>query len=184
MKINMLRAFPKFIFASLIVLSLLSFGCKNETKRTYTRQQEQKSIEHKNDISGERFGYIKQIDLKDGNYFASIVFLEYRIKSEDGKAKSTAKFADSLEVLELPDGYYFCLKGKSPETILIDTSAEIIMQTLSHDPSGTYKFNEIVKIKRLHELYSTKKAERFAQIPFRFSIKQNTIQSITEKYIP
>lgn len=180
----MLRPFPNFLSASFIVVSLLSCGCKKETEHTYTHQQEQKSIEHKNDISGERFGYIKQIDLTDGNYFASVVFLEYRIKSEGEKAKSTVKFADSLEVLELPEGYFFCLKGKSPETFLIDTSAEIVLQTLSHDPSGTYKFNEIIEIKRLHELYSTKKAERFAQIPFRFSIKHNTIQSIAEKYIP
>lgn len=177
---NMLRPFPKFIFSSFIVLSLLSSGCKKETEHTYTHQQVPKSIEPKNDISGERFGYIKQIDLKDGNYFASIVLIEYKLKSKE----STVQFSDSLEVLELPEGYFLCLKGKSPETFLIDTSAEIVMQTLSHDPSGTYKFNEIVEIKRLHELYSTKKAERFAQIPFRFSIKRNTIQSITEKYIP
>lgn len=180
----MLRAFPKFIINSFIVISLLFFGCKKETEPADTHQQEQKSIENKNDISGERFGYLKQIVFKDGNYFASIVFLEYRIKSEDGKAKSLLQFADSLEILELPDGYFFCLKGKSPETILIDTSAEIVLQTLSHDPSGSYKFNEIVDRKRLHELYASKKAERFAQIPFRFSIKQNTVQSITEKYIP
>lgn len=180
----MLRAFPKFTINSFIVVSLLFFGCKKETEPADTHQQEQKSIENKNDISGEKFGYLKQIVFKDGNYFASIVFLEYRIKSDDEKAKSTVKFADSLEVLELPEGYFFYLKGKSPETFLIDTSAEILMQTLSHDPSGNYKFNEIVDRKRLHELYSTKNAGRFAQIPFRFSIKRNTIQLIAEKYIP
>lgn len=180
----MLRAFPKFTISSFIVVSLFFFGCKKETEHADTQLQEQKSIEHKNDISGERFGYLKQIVLKDGDYYASIVFLKYRIKSDEEKAESPVKFADSLEALELPEGYFICVKGKSPEIFLIDTSAEIVLQTLNHDPNGNYKFNEIVDRKRLYELYSTRKAGRFAQIPFRFSLKYNTIHSISEKYIP
>jgi len=180
----MLRSISKCVVNLSIIISLFFIGCKKEIKQVQITKPAQKSVEQIPEISGLYFGYLKNVSFEDGSYFASIVIVEHQVKNNEHRQKSVVKFADSLEVLELPNEYFVVVKGKNPEQFLIDTSAKIVMQTLSRDASGNYKSNENIDRIKLNKLFASKEARRFSQIPFSFSFLHNTILSIEEKYIP
>ncbi len=180
----MRKSFSKFGFNILIVIPLLFLGCKKDTKHVHVSKSEPKSTVQVPDISGLRFGYLKNVTVRGEGYFASIVFIENRIKRNGQRRESVTIFADSLEVLEFPNEYFISVKGKEPEQFLIDSSAAIIMQTLNRDASGNYKFNENVDRIKLCKLFASSGAKRFSHIPFKFTLKHNNIISIEEKYIP
>ncbi|MFA6979239.1 MAG: hypothetical protein WC209_07945 [Ignavibacteriaceae bacterium] len=180
----MFSSFSKFVVNILFIIPLLFFGCKKESNQVQINKPELKSVEQIPEISGLYFGYLKNVSFEDGSYFASIVFVEHQVKNNEHQQKSVVKFADSLEILELPDEYFVAVKGNSPEQFLIDSTAKIVMQTFSRDVSGGYKFNENIDRIKLNKLFASKESRRFSQIPFRFSLMHNTILSIEEKYIP
>jgi len=176
-----------FFFGIIPLVTLLFLSCKNEKKLVFLPEHEQKTIEGTNELSGEKYGYIKNIFLKEGKYFASIVFLDYQLKSkEDGlkQKKSSQRFPDSLEVLELPDAYFVSLKGKSSEVFLVEKSVHIVMQTLNYDATGNFKFNENVALNKFIKLFTAKEFERYKKIPFKICINKNEINSVTEQYLP
>jgi len=180
----MFRSSSKLVVNFSIILSLIFLGCKDAAKQVQINKPEQKTVLQTPVLSGEHFGYLKNILIKDGNYFASVVFIERQIKNEEQQQKSVIKFADSLEVFELPNEYFVAVKGKNFEQFLINASARIVMQTFSRNALGNYKFNEIIDRDQLYKLFATKEVQRFSQIPFKFNLQHNTIQSIEEKYIP
>lgn len=180
----MLSPFYKFVVTLTLILPLIFFGCKKETKPDQLTKPESKSTVPVKDISGEYFGFLKNVLLKEGSYVASIVFVEHQLKHNGNEQNSNIKFADSLEVLELPNEYFISVKGKNSEQFVIDTSANVVMQTASRNASGNYKFNENITCNKLNMLYGSNEGKRFSQIPFRFKISHNIIQSIEEKYIP
>lgn len=180
----MFSSFNKFVVFLTLILPLIFVGCKKETKPDQPSKLDAKSTMPVKDISGEYFGFLKNVLLKEGSYIASIVFVEHQPKHNEVQQNSKVKFADSLEVLELPNEYFILEKGKNPEQFAIDTAANVVMQTASRDASGNYKFNEKITFNKLYMLYDSSEGKRFLQIPFRFKISHNIIQSIEEKYIP
>ena len=176
-----------FFLVVMLLISLLIIGCKTQKEPVRIHEHEAKTIEDAKELSGEKYGYIKNIFQKEGNYFASIVFLDYQLKSKEDKTKrkkSSRQFPDSLEALELPDAYFVSLKGKSPEVFLVDKSVRIVMQTLNYDPSGNFKFNENIDINKFIKLFTAKEFERYKKIPFKINFSKNEINSITEDYFP
>ena len=175
-----------FFLVVMLLISLLIIGCKTQKEPVRIHEHEAKTIEDAKELSGEKYGYIKNIFQKEGNYFASIVFLDYQLKSkEDGlkQKKSSRQFPDSFEVLELPDAYFISLKGKIPEVFMIDKSVRIVMQTLNYDSTGNFKFGENVHLNKFMTLFSTKEFTRYKKTPFKISISKNEINSITEQYL-
>jgi len=161
-------------------------GCKNEKKPIPINEHEKKNGDDAKELGGEKYGYLKNIFQVEGSYFASIVFLDYQLKSkEDGlkQKKSSRQFPDSFEVLELPDAYFISLKGKIPEVFMIDKSVRIVMQTLNYDSTGNFKFGENVHLNKFMTLFSTKEFTRYKKTPFKISISKNEINSITEQYL-
>lgn len=176
-----------FFFSIMPLITLLFLGCKNEKKPVFLPEREQKTIDGTNELSGEKYGYIKNIFQKDGGYFASIVFLDYKLKSkevEPTQKNSSKRFPDSLEVLELPDAYFINAKGKSPEEYLVNKSVRIVMQTLNYDATGNFKFNENVAVNKFIKLFTAKEFERYKKIPFKINLSKNEITSIAEQYLP
>ncbi len=180
----MFSSFYKFVVILTLILPLIFLGCKKETKSVQLNKPESKSTVPVKDISGEYFGFLKNVLLKEGSYVASIVFVEHQLKQNKDQQNSNLKFADSLEVFELPNEFFISVKRKNPERFIIDTTAKVVMQTASRDASGNYKFIENITINKLNMLYGSSAGKRFFQIPFRFKISHNIIQSIEEKYVP
>ncbi|MCK9210627.1 MAG: hypothetical protein M0P61_07330 [Ignavibacteriaceae bacterium] len=174
-----------FLLVVMPLITLLFLGCKNEKKPI--PGDEQKSIESITLLSGEKYGYIKNIFLKEENYFVSIVFLDYQLKSKEVEAKQkkiSQQFPDSLEVLELPDAYLINAKGKSPDEYLVNKSVRIVMQTLNYDSTGNFKFNENADINKFIKLFTAKEFQRYKKIPFKINLSKNEITSIAEQYVP
>jgi len=176
-----------YLVCCFFVSAVLCCGCKKEIKPVQNSVQEINTPEPQKEIAGERFGFLKQITKKDGRFYASVVFLSSQTKNKNAKinsAEALKNFSDSLAVIELPDEFLFCAKGKIPETYLIDSSAKIVMQTLSYTASGNYHFNERIDETTLYNVFTTKSPNRFSKIPFKFNFIHSAIQSIEEKYIP
>ncbi|MCU7503022.1 MAG: hypothetical protein HF314_08110 [Ignavibacteria bacterium] len=100
-----------------------------------------------------------------------------RAYSEDKKVK----------VKNLPDppqGFYIRNPEKDSLKVKISANPVIIMQTLSYDNSGNFKFNEAISLQKFLSIFSRKDYAQFRQKPFSFEIKNGEIISIKEKYIP
>jgi len=162
-------------------------GCKNEDKSAHWNEQPIANATNAHELNVESYVYIKNIFQRDGNYFASIIFLEHRLKNQQDvmhQKKSPLKFPDSLEVLELPDAYFISIKGKISEEYLVNKNVHIKMQTLNYHSTGRFKFNEDVDLNKFVALFSSKEYQRYKTIPFKINISKNEIDSIIEQYIP
>ena len=169
----------------LIAASFL--GCKSNEKPVHIQEHEKSVPEEPNDFSGEKFGFIQNIFQKDGNDFGSITFIDYKSKNKPDKdypGKSLQEISDSLEVLEIPDGYFFWQKRKNVQVFKVDEFVKIKMQTLNYNSTGNFKFNESVDFARFKEIFSEKEFNRFKSIPFKIGINRNVIVSFIEQYIP
>ncbi|MDP3149320.1 MAG: hypothetical protein Q8N83_09360 [Ignavibacteria bacterium] len=182
----MLSSFSKILVIILIIIPLISFGCKKEAKPVHINEHDAITELNTPQLSGVKYAYIKGIMQREENYFVSIVFIDYQLKNKTDERKrgKNLQFPDSLEVLELPDAYFVSPRAKSPEEILLNKSAAIKMQTYSHDSTGNYKFNESIPLTKLAILFTGKEYKRFQKIPFKLTLDKNGITSITEQYIP
>jgi len=183
----MFNPYHNMLIDSLVVVIFLFIGCKNEKKPVQIYEHEQTTILDRKELSGVNYGFIKGIVKKEEKYFASIVFLDYQLKSEEDEIrqkKSLRQFPDSLEVLELPDAYLLNVKRKKPELILIDKSVHILMQTLNYDSTGNFSFNENITLNRFFGFFTTQESQRYEKIPFKITLFNNEINSVTELYLP
>ncbi|MFA6598148.1 MAG: hypothetical protein WCS69_10525 [Ignavibacteriaceae bacterium] len=184
---NYQNMFTGFFTVLVSIIILMVIGCKNEDRPVHSNEHSLADSMNAKELNIESYVYIKNIFQRDGNYFASIIFLEHRLKNQQDvmhQKKSPLKFPDSLEVLELPDAYFISIKGKTNKEYLVNKNVHIKMQTLNYDSTGSFKFNEDVDLNKFVVLFPSKEYQRYKTIPFKINISKNEIDSIIEHYIP
>ena len=67
---------------------------------------------------------------------------------------------------------------------IISDSVDITMQTLNYDDYGNFNFNEKIDSDNFEQIYLNPEYERYKHIPFKITLVDNQITSITEIYIP
>ncbi|MGE5401837.1 MAG: hypothetical protein ACM3S2_15665 [Ignavibacteriales bacterium] len=129
-------------------------------------------------------GYIKAVSTgMDANYVL-IDTVEWFSGDDALKAYSEDKKKKITNLPDPPQGYYIRNPKKDSLKIKISAKPEIIMQTLSYDTSGNFKFNEAISLQKFLSIFSWKDYAQFRQKPFSFEIMNGEIISVKEKYIP
>lgn len=121
--------------------------------------------------------YVNNVFKKEGKTSIVIDVIDYN--SNDNSDNQT-----KAERIDLPNGYSIInAKVELTEKVISD-SVEITMQTLNYDDYGNFKFNEKVSLNNLMNIYNISDMERYKQIPFKITLSDDQITSITEIYIP
>ena len=121
--------------------------------------------------------YIDSIYKKNGKSYATIDMIEYEKITDSSDQNKQNK-------IDLPNGYYIINeKAELIEKPLAD-SVTITMQTLHYDEYGNFKYNEKINLDELIKTLSNPENKRYKHIPFKITLTNNKITSITEIYIP
>ncbi len=121
----------------------------------------------KNDTT-EFYSFIKKFDKKD-----SIIFVEL-------DKLSITESIDSIE----DGGANIKNEDELIEKFELSPTVEIAMQTLNHDSTGRFNFNEKVPAENFIKYFEKPGSERFKFTPFIIKAVNNQIITIKEKYLP
>lgn len=164
---------------------MLFIGCQHEKKTIRFHEHDKSSSVKIEKFTGEKYALVDSVFLKEGKEYISLHFLEYEIKSVNNRsAKMYEKFSDSVNIIETPEAFYISVKSKNHEDFTFGDKPQVTMQTLSHDQSGNYKFNEEIDLQKFIRLLSDKNEARYKRIPFKFTLVENIITSVNEEYLP
>lgn len=124
------------------------------------------------------------VSKKHGEIIAIIDSIEYYDGENAYKEfKIDLNKINSNELI-LTDGFYIRNSKIDSLNFYISDSAEIIMQTYSHDKDGGYNFNEKISQYKFVNIFAGEPAERYRTIPFNCVILDDKLISIQEIYIP
>ncbi len=155
MKINLIILF------SFVLISFA--GCGEKTNE----QTENANSEVKADTS-EFYAFIKNFNTSDSG-----------IEIELDKI-SISESIDSIE-----DGSPIIKNEETEiEKHTIDPNAAITMETLNHNNTGNFNFNEKITAEEFIKLFSKPEFEHYRFTPFEIKTANNKIISIKEKYLP
>ncbi len=121
----------------------------------------------KNDTT-EFYSFIKKFDKKD-----SIIFVEL-------DKLSITESIDSIE----DGGANIKNEDELIEKFELSPTVEIVMQTLNHDSTGRFNFNEKISVEEFTMKLDKPEFERFLFTPFKIQTVNNKITTIKEKYLP
>ncbi|MGE5432895.1 MAG: hypothetical protein ACM3QX_17565 [Syntrophomonadaceae bacterium] len=129
-------------------------------------------------------GYIKAVSSGMSANYVLIDTVEWFSGDDALKAYSEDKKKMITNLPDPPQGYY--IRNPKTDSLKLKFSAkpEIIMQTLSYDKAGNFKFNEAISLQKFLSIFSRKDYAQFRQKPFSFEIMNGEIISVKEKYIP
>lgn len=173
------------ISIAIVLNSTLFIGCQQEKKSILFNEHDKDHPAKIEKFTGEKYALVDSVFLKEGREYISLHFLEYKIKSVNKRsAKIDEKFPDSVNIIETPEGFYISVKSKKHEDFTFGDKPQVTMQTLSHNQSGNYIFNEEIDLQKFIRLLSDKNAARYKRIPFKFTLIENVIMSVKEQYLP
>jgi len=179
MEKNKFSLFVPALFLSLLLAVVP--GCKRDTE---VKQLKETSpcTQCENNLTFTCTAFITGLEKCDENNILKFDSVAYFTGNEALKAYAKDKKNDSK--LEAPAGFYIRNESVDSLNFVISNNCEIVMQTLSHDAEGNYKFNEKITWERFNKLFRTEGLNFFKHKPFRLSIVNSEIVSIKEIYIP
>ncbi len=125
----------------------------------------------------EMVAYINNILKKEGKTSIVIDVIDYN--NNDNSANQNKE-----NRIDLPNGYSIINTKVEFTEKMISDSVDITMQTLNYDDYGNFNFNEKINLNSLAKIYNIPDMGRYKQIPFRITLSNDQITSITEIYIP
>lgn len=161
---------PYFRFFAL--LSLLVFT-KNCTNSEVIELPKLKKISPKIEI----VAYIYSIIKKDGEDLVVVDVIDYNINDNSANQNESNR-------IDLPNGYSILNEKVELMEKIISDSVDITMQTLNYDDYGNFKFNEKIDSDTFKQVFLNTEYERYKHIPFKITLVDNQITSITEIYMP
>ena len=121
--------------------------------------------------------YINNVIKKKGETFIVIDVIEYKKNSNSADQNKTNR-------IDFPNGYSIINEKIEFTERAISDSVIITMQTLNYDDHGNFKFNEKTDFDKFEQIYLNPEYDRYKHIPFKVTLIDNQITSITEIYIP
>jgi len=157
-------------FVALFSFLVFTISCKDaEVKKLLKSKKVSPDIEI--------FAYINNVLKKEGKTSIVIDVIDYNNNDNSVNQKKADR-------IDLPNGYSIINEKVELTPKAISDSVDITMQTLSYDDYGNFKFNEKVSLNNLIKIYNMPDMGRYKQTPFRITLSNDQITSITEIYIP
>lgn len=195
MKISL--AFHKSLLMACLPLMFIIFSACNKSKTPDKRNSLSSNLTAKsNHTAGIKTnlqgvspefnctGYILGVDRRNGNDFLILDTVQWFNGVESKKAFREDNKQKGLKIIRFTDAYYIRNLKIDSLNLKVSNKAEIIMQTLSHDSTGNYKFNEKIEAQMFLELLSQKGSDRFRNKIYDLKISASEIVSVKERYIP
>ncbi|HEX2869000.1 MAG TPA: hypothetical protein VHO03_18310 [Ignavibacteriales bacterium] len=129
-------------------------------------------------------GYIKAVSSGMSANYILIDTVEWFSGDDALKAYSEDKKKKIANLPDPPQGFYIRNPKIDSLKIKISANPDIIMQTLSYDDSGNFKFNEAIGLQKFLSIFSRNNYAQFRHKPFSFKIMNGEIITVKEKYIP
>lgn len=183
---------PILFAAAILSAALISGGC-SENKQSSQKQTDSLHSSAQNSSAQPPVnalpdfnctGYIEAVSSAPSANYVFIDTVEYFSGNDALKAYSVDKKKKISNLPDPPQGFYIRNPKKGSLKIKISAKREIIMQTLSLDTSGNFKFNQAISLQKFLSIFSRKDYAEFRQKPFSFKIMNGEIISVKEKYIP
>ena len=156
----------------LVLLSLLAFiiSCTDTEKKELPKLK-------KASPEIEIVAFINDVIKKEGKILIVVDVIDYS-KSDNSANQNKANRID------LPNGYSIINEKIEFTRKAISDAVIITMQTLNYDDYGNFKFNEKIDFDKFEQIYLNSEYDRYKHIPFKVTLIDNRITSITEIYIP
>lgn len=157
-------------FVAFFSFLVFAISCKDAEVKELPKP---KNVTHEIEI----FAYINNVLKKEGKTLIVIDVIAYNNNDNSVNQKK-------VDRIDLPNGYSIINKKVELAEKVVSDSVDITMQTLNYDDYGNFKFNEYVSLSNLVDIYNMPDMGRYKQIPFKISLSNDQITSITEIYIP
>lgn len=157
-------------FVAFFSFLVFAISCKDAEVKELPKP---KNVPHEIEI----FAYINNVLMKEGKTLIVIDVIAYNNNDNFVNQKK-------VDRIDFPNGYSIVNEKVELAEKVVSDSVNITMQTLNYDDYGNFKFNENVSFKNLVKTYNVQDMGRYKQIPFKITLSNDQITSITEIYIP
>lgn len=134
---------------------------------------------------GEVIGYIRAVFGQDDYQDISIDLIEWLDGDEAAEARrEDGLCSGSLDECWPPNGFYIRNPDDSLLTVEVPADTTVLMQTLSHNPDGSYNSDEVISFDRFLRILSDEEDAHLRSVPFRITLADHVVTSIREQYVP
>jgi len=136
--------------------------------------------------SEKNMGYIKKVYVKNGQNYLDIDYIQWFTGTEAEKAmREDGKCPKKGECIVYND-YYIRNQNTLIRSFEVSPSADIRMQTLDSETTGSVDQNKKITFEKLKEVFASGSTykEHYQFVPFIVEIGNKQIVKITEQYIP
>lgn len=127
-------------------------------------------------FSGKTMTYITSLNESNGQLKASFNYIQWYF-GKDADREFLKDCGCKKELGGAPDGYYIRDVSKKIRSFPVSKNAKYVLQTRT----GEIKWNEKVSKAQFMSFY--KKTKKY-QLPFKITIQNGVVTSITEQYVP
>lgn len=165
-----MKIFYKYRFILPLCFVLLNLSCTDKNEEIKQKAKIKPSLI-------EEIFYIDTVFQKNEKKYAILDIINYTISVDSSNLNKS-------DIIKFPNGYSILNEKVEFMEQIISDSVDITMQTLNYDDYGNFNFNEKIDSDNFEQIYLNPEYERYKHIPFKITLVDNQITSITEIYIP
>jgi hypothetical protein len=161
-----------------VLVGIILTGCENVL---YTETQLPVETPSKIEI----MGFIRHLDQEAGSVYISFDQAEWFSGPQAEKAiLEDGLCSDPEHGCEPPNGFY--IRNQDDETVAFQVSdqVDILMQTLSHRPDGSYNSDERIDLDRFRQAVRCACTSHLRLVPYWITLENGVVVTIREQYVP
>ena len=133
----------------------------------------------------ERMGYIRGLWEQDGQQMIAFNQAEWLTGEEAAKAMREDGLCASTEHdCQPPNGFYIRNQADRQVAYPLSKGVSIAMQTLSHEPDGSFKSDEPIDLERFRQLPCGDSTSHLHSVPYWIRLVDGSVTAIKEQYVP
>jgi hypothetical protein len=133
----------------------------------------------------ERMGYIRGLWEQDGQQMIAFDQAYWLTGEEAAKAMREDGLCASADPdCQPPNGFYIRNLGDSLDAYPLSERVSITMQTLSHEPDGSFKPDEPIDLERFRQLPCGDSTSHLHSVPYWIRLVDGLVTAIKEQYVP
>ena len=133
----------------------------------------------------ELVGYIRDLWEQDGQQMIAFDMVEWLTGQEAAKAMSEEGICAGTDAdCQPPNPFYIRDLDNSLVAYPLSDKISITMQTLSHEPGGSFNPDEVIDLERFRQLACKDSTSYLHSVPYWITLRGGFVASIKEQYVP